>query len=143
MPKYVVFRVPDIAFEGIDYLYNLVELKPNDLKMAVISAKNMELARKKYFDNWYELFESDDILYTVQQELITIYESYVEKDLIEMFGEKDGNIIWNMLPEDDDSDVSPTLAMKTAEKLSKETFYRLCYNAYKNDIAVSAIEYEE
>lgn len=49
MPKYIAFLVPDKAWDGIDYLYELIELRPNNLNFALVTAKNMEQARKKYF----------------------------------------------------------------------------------------------
>ena len=52
MPKYVAFLVPDTEWDGIGYLYDLINLKPNDRHFALVTAKNMEQARKKYFTDY-------------------------------------------------------------------------------------------
>lgn len=141
MGQYVCFRVPDMAWDGLDYLYNLIELKPNDLQFALIKARNMEQARRKYYDEFYfpKNIGEDKYLYAGDR-LVHILEDYDENNLIERYGEADGKIIWNMIGEDE-ADVSPEIAKQTVTKLSDQTIYELCFEVYEMDIAVSAIDY--
>lgn len=141
MKQYIVFSVPDTAWDGIDYLYQLIELRPNYLKFAIIKAKNMEDARRKYFDDYlYPKILYDSYEYIAQERLIHVFEDYDEDTLIKHYGNTDGRIIWNMVAEDE-NEVSPKIAMQTIPKLSEQTIQELCFEEYELTIAVSEVEY--
>lgn len=141
MGQYIVFCVPDPAWEGIDYLYNLIELEPNNLKFAVIKARNMELARKKYFDDFlFPKYLCDNQAAIAQERLEHIFDDYGEVELIEHYGEIDGKTIWNMIS-DYETEVSPKVVKQTIPKLSEQTIQKLCFEEYQMTIAVSEIDY--
>ena len=141
MSQYIVFSIPDTAWDGIDYLYQLIELKPNYLYFAIIKAKNMETARRKYFDDYlYPNFLYNSCECIAQERLIHIFEDYDENELIKHYGDIDGRIIWNIISEDE-NEVSPKIAMQTVLKLSEQTIKELCFEKYEMTIAVSVAEY--
>lgn len=142
MRKYIVFLLPDIAWYGIEYLNELTLDKPNSLHMAIIKAKDPQAARQKYFDNHlYPVVLEQDYEFLAHQELLRIFENYNQSQIIEYFGEKDGNTICGMISATDES-VSPKIAMETIKKISYETIKKLIFFSTFGDIAVSEIEYE-
>ena len=142
MPKYIAFLVPDKAWDGIDYLYELIELRPNNLRFALVTAKNMEQARKKYFlECLYSNFFEGDIKNIAASSLKDIFESYNEQEIVRNFGEKDGKIIWKLaLDTPDDLPISHKDAVETVNLLSEESIEKLCFSVYEYGIAVSEIE---
>lgn len=141
MSQYIVFSIPDAAWDGIDYLHQLIELQPNYLHFAIIKSKNMENARRKYFDNYlYPNLLCDSREYIAQERLMHILEDYDEKTLIKRYGDIDGKIIWNMISDDED-EVTSKIAMQTVSRLSEQTIIELCFEEYELTIAVSEVEY--
>lgn len=142
MPKYIAFLVPDKAWDGIDYLYELIELRPNNLRFALVTAKNMEQARKKYFLEclYPNLFE-DDIKNIAANSLKDLFESYNEQEIVRNFDKEDGEIILQLaLDTPDDLPISHKDAVKTVKLLSEESIEKLCFSQYEYGIAVSKIE---
>lgn len=138
MAQFVVFVVPDIAWEGIDYLYNLIELTDNNLRFALVNATTMEQARRKYFDNFLYPKVIEEYKESVaQDELENILESYSEEELVNIFGKTDGELIWNMVT--DDEEVTPKIAHRTVTKLTENTIKELCYMSHEYSLAVSRI----
>lgn len=142
MPKYIAFLVPDKAWDGIDYLYDLIELRPNNLRFALVTAKNMEQARKKYFlECLYSNLLEDDIKNIIADSLNNFLESYNEQEIVRNFGEKDGKIIWKLtLDTPDDLPISHKDAVETVNLLSEESIEKLCFSVYEYGIAVSEIK---
>ncbi len=140
MPKFVVFKAPQEAWEGYDYLDDLVDLKPNTLRFAVVAAKNMEQAREKWF---FEIFYPEIEEWRIMDAANTIegiFENHNEKTLIERFGEKDGKAIWQLNVDAGGDELQRDDIEKTAGQLSDETIKRLVFEYYMYDICVSAIE---
>lgn len=144
MPKYIAFLVPDKAWDGIDYLYELIELRPNNLNFALVTAKNMEQARKKYFLDYLYLdcFCENFIRIDMAADCLEhIFESYNKQEIINYFGETDGKTIWQLAVDTpDDLPISHTDAEKTAKLLSADSIATLCFLTYEYKIAVSKIE---
>lgn len=140
MAQYIAFLVPETAWDGVDYLYHLIELQPNNLYFAIVNARSMEQARKKYFDEYLYPDLIEDHKYEVARSaLLSIFDDHDEDKLIKVFGEIDGGLIWNMITDDSDA-VTPQIAIETARKLSEQSLKTLSFMDYEMKIAVSAVE---
>lgn len=140
MPQFIVFRVPDMALDGYDPFYDLIELSPNSLHFAIVTAKNMEKARERWFYEFYYPEIKEDCHSDAARRLRDIFDDHDEKDLIRLYGEEDGKIIWQLALDAGEEEITEESAYKTAKKLSQETIDRLVFSVYEMDIGVSAVE---
>ena len=139
MPQFIVFRVPDKVFEGYDPFYELIELEPNNLQFAIVKAKTMELAREKWF---YELYYPKIKEYCISdaaRRLKDIFDDHDKDDLIRLYGDHDGKIIWELASDADEEEITEADAVKAAKRLSQETIDRLVFDIYEMDIGVTEI----
>ena len=143
MPKYIAFLVPDMAWDGIGYLYDLINLKPNDRHFALVTAKNMEQARKKYFTDYLYpdyLYDEAIRIELAANCLEVIFENCDEEEVMRDFGEKDGNMICQLIADlPYEVPVSHEDALNTAKLLSADSIAELCFSEYEYNIAISEI----
>lgn len=140
--KYLGFKMPDIAWDGLDWVYDLVEDRGWN-KAYLINAKNPDNAREKLFD---ELYNSNDY-----EELAVFYmhdlaESFDEDEVFEDFGKTDGKIILEIL--DDFQDLLEKGEKKLPfydERLtliSSQTIRKMAFLEMRHDLGIIKIEKE-
>lgn len=145
--QFIVFKIPDIAWDGLDYLYDLIELKKNDLHFSLVSADNMEDARRKYFDSFLKNYYAEDREDLAWQWASSLCESNEEDEIVKEYGKDDGKILWEITCKCDDGIFSDKLYGKDYKlkrslllSLSNETIDTLMFNEINGIIAVTEIE---
>ena len=92
--KYIGFVIPDFNFQGYDWLYDMMENKSKN-KFYIINAPTPEQAKKFLFD---EIYKEDD-----EPEVMAYFQIKVlddsEEEILQEFGENDGNIILEIIDE--------------------------------------------
>lgn len=156
MKKYVAFRIPDMGWEGIDWVYQLRESKKNDLDFFIISATTIQKAKIKYFnDFYYPKYIKTDTAYSQEYEYAGesacfLCESFDESKVLKMYGATDGPILWSISCDFADSHPagsndkydSSEFIDKRIFQISKDTIRKLCFDLLDGDIAVSEISGE-
>jgi len=128
--KFVAFLMPDMAWDGYDWLYNLIEDQHSDYyNFFLVEARNAEKARELAL---HEFWEKDVREYGVESLVHIVYESFCEleledEELLQYLGEKDGQAVLKLYEKygwesfhDNKIDFDDTLT-----KEEREIFYSL------------------
>ncbi len=142
LKKFIALTIPDYNWDGIDWIEDLAFCKKNNLNFILVTAKSIEDAKNIYFNKYFfpRLFKyrfsdaCDDVCF--------LCESYDENQLIQMYGEKDGKILWQITYDFDnnfpDEDRKP-IYDKRIELISEKNIIKLCRSRYELSIGVSEI----
>ena len=116
--KFVVFKMPIEAWDGYDWLYNLMEDKNSEYyDFYLVEARKPDKARELVAK---EIFEKNIREYGLECVIETVYQSFCDlepekdEDIFEVLGEKDGSHV-----------------LKLYEKYGWETFYDDKVDFYK------------
>lgn len=139
MPQFIVFRVPDKVFEGYDPFYELIELEPNNLQFAIVKAKTMEQAREKWFYKLYYPKIKEYCVNDAARRMKGIFDDHDENDLIRLYGDPDGKIIWKLALDAGEKEITEEAAVEAAKRLSQTTIDSLVFDIYEMDIGVSEV----
>lgn len=140
--KYVGFKIPDFAWEGMDWLYDIIENR-GERKFYLIDATDIDEAKRKLFDEFYKN-EWDTMvrLSYATERARHILEDDEESELIIKFEEHDAKIITEIFDKYDEANNKDDFHFidEHINKLSEKTIYDLAFDCKEIDLGIVKIE---
>lgn len=94
--KFVAFLKPIECWDGLDWIYNLMEDRKTDYQFFLIEAKKAEIARDLAAEEFYKQDMKDGgISYIIGRAFDALcgFEYEEEQEVLDYFGEEDGKIV--------------------------------------------------